>query len=234
MSKVEKATLKIGDFGLIKLLRSKGSVTGSQVGTPLYISPEILNGSTQDTSSDIFSLGMIILQMVLNMKHKQEVSSPTAIDPLTVMETFKKELLNPYMNQSIRIKLYQQFNKVINPKLATLIYECLDIEPEQRPTASEIVQFINGSKFYIRKDPSSPKPQTMERTISTPVSPFTDVNVALENPTIENKEANAFWKKHFGESIEIKWRTFCGAYQASFGRLGVVASRGLKKLLCMY
>ena len=54
--------IKLGDFGVARLtthITSKGEV----LGTPAYLSPEQILGESQDTRSDIFSLGIVLYQM---------------------------------------------------------------------------------------------------------------------------------------------------------------------------
>ena len=54
------------DFGLAKHVRDQ-QLTGSHttIGTPLYIAPESLEKDQTDERSDLFSLGMVGLQMLL-------------------------------------------------------------------------------------------------------------------------------------------------------------------------
>ncbi|CAD8109905.1 unnamed protein product [Paramecium primaurelia] len=44
-------------------------IIGQQIGTPLYIAPEMINGGEQTQAVDIFSLGIIYFQMMCNNKH---------------------------------------------------------------------------------------------------------------------------------------------------------------------
>jgi serine/threonine protein kinase len=55
----------ISDFGIAKLAESGSSLTGSGViGTPAYMSPEQAQGKDIDSRSDVYSLGVIIYQML--------------------------------------------------------------------------------------------------------------------------------------------------------------------------
>ena len=55
--------LKLGDLGLGWALSSQTFEAYSRVGTPLYMSPEVLDGSGYDTKSDVWSLGCIAYEL---------------------------------------------------------------------------------------------------------------------------------------------------------------------------
>ena len=54
--------VKLGDFGVARL-STQGSGSGNLMGTPAYLSPEQILGNSQDSRSDLFSLGIVLYQM---------------------------------------------------------------------------------------------------------------------------------------------------------------------------
>jgi serine/threonine protein kinase len=59
--------IKLGDFGIARF-STQTSDSGNLTGTPAYLSPEQILGHSQDTRSDIFSLGVILYQMTTGMR----------------------------------------------------------------------------------------------------------------------------------------------------------------------
>ena len=55
---------KISDFGFAKSLQDSNSVMKSIVGTPLYMSPQILKKTKYTTKSDLWSIGLIYYEML--------------------------------------------------------------------------------------------------------------------------------------------------------------------------
>jgi len=60
--------IKVMDFGIARLAQSNITQSGVALGTPNYISPEQLKGQSIDRRSDIFSLGVVLYEMLTNQK----------------------------------------------------------------------------------------------------------------------------------------------------------------------
>ncbi len=60
----ETDSCKITDFGIARIIDSSKTKTGMVLGTPSYMSPEQLAGKKVTGQSDIFSLGVMLFQMV--------------------------------------------------------------------------------------------------------------------------------------------------------------------------
>ncbi len=57
-------TIKITDFGIARITASNRTKTGVVLGTPSYMSPEQLSGKHVDGRSDLFSLGVMMFEML--------------------------------------------------------------------------------------------------------------------------------------------------------------------------
>jgi serine/threonine-protein kinase len=65
---LQDGRVKVADFGIAKVMSATGSGTvtqfGSIIGTPGYMSPEQVRGESVDGRSDIFSIGVVLYEML--------------------------------------------------------------------------------------------------------------------------------------------------------------------------
>jgi eukaryotic-like serine/threonine-protein kinase len=110
-------TVKITDFGTAKILQFGSTQQTSHVmGTPSYMSPEQVKGRGVDGRSDIFSLGVMLYEMITGEK--------------------------PFPGQNITTVIYKivnedpvpprQIDPSIHPGISTVVMKALAKEPEQR------------------------------------------------------------------------------------------------------
>jgi len=127
-------TAYITDFGLAKSLEAGAAGmtrTGQFVGTPRYMSPEQCEGDRLDGRSDIYSLGLILYEMV------------------TGDLPFQSESMMQMMYA--RVKQKPRSPKLLNPELpdylVRIIMRCLETDPARRyQNAREILADIDAER----------------------------------------------------------------------------------------
>jgi serine/threonine protein kinase/predicted Zn-dependent protease len=113
----EEGNARILDFGIARSLRAKG-ITGAgvMIGTPEYMSPEQVEGKETDQRSDIYSLGVILYEMVTGQVPFEGDT------PFTIGMKHKGEMpKNP-----------KELNTQISDDLNRVILRCLEKNKEQR------------------------------------------------------------------------------------------------------
>jgi serine/threonine-protein kinase len=57
-------TVKVVDFGIARLVDTSRTQTGLMIGTPAYMSPQLLRGERADAQADIWALGVMLYELV--------------------------------------------------------------------------------------------------------------------------------------------------------------------------
>lgn len=113
---------KLSDFGLARDLEEGSSVTDTFVGTLAYMSPERLYGSGYTYASDIWGLGISLLECVLG---KYPFEKPQSyFDYLDAAQSNPSSLVE----------------NEVSPELLDFIRKCTDVDPKARPRARELLE----------------------------------------------------------------------------------------------
>lgn len=73
---------KLADFGFCKRMRGEFEMTKSIVGSPIYMAPELLQGNYYCTKADIWSLGVVLYEMLHGRCPYEENSIPALLDKI--------------------------------------------------------------------------------------------------------------------------------------------------------
>ena len=119
---MEDGRLKLGDLGLGRYLDLQSILAFSQVGTPLYMSPEVLRGEGHDFASDIWSLGCVLYEMAM-------LRSPFQQKGLTMDRLFLKIVQGDYVPMSAGTYTTQ---------MSSLVDSMLKTDPSARPPIERI------------------------------------------------------------------------------------------------
>ena len=113
--------VKLGDFGIAKGFKNTWEKAKTKVGTPYYLSPEIINSKPYDLKSDIWALGVLLYEM------------------MTFKMPFNANSL-PSLSLKIIKGYYQPPPSSYSKDLIDLVKRCLNLDPKKRPTAESILK----------------------------------------------------------------------------------------------
>ena len=75
---LKNGAVKVADFGIARLMESDNTMTKEAIGSVHYISPEQAKGSRVDNRSDLYSLGVVMYEMITG-KTPFDGDSPVAV-----------------------------------------------------------------------------------------------------------------------------------------------------------
>lgn len=122
--------IKLGDFGLAKILNSKSAYATTNVGTPYYMSPELIKELKYNEKSDIWAIGCLIYELAAKKP------------PFEGTNQFS-------LAKRIIDGKYSQISSHYSNYLREIIREMIQIEPSMRPDIHRL-QAFNKLKFYNR------------------------------------------------------------------------------------
>jgi NIMA (never in mitosis gene a)-related kinase len=126
--------IKLGDFGIAKILNSQTEFANTVIGTPYYLSPELCEDKPYNSKSDVWALGCVLYE-VTTLKH-----------------AFNGQNLPALVLKILRVK-YPPIPTHYSENLRKLIARTLNKSPELRPSMEEILKlpFLQSvvQKYYI-------------------------------------------------------------------------------------
>ncbi|KAJ1461373.1 kinase-like domain-containing protein [Pelagophyceae sp. CCMP2097] len=143
-----REVLKLGDFGISRVLGASGDLAATAIGTPCYMAPEMLEERPYDYKTDVWSLGCVLFELGA-LKRAFEARSMPALMRL-VLKSNGPDIF--------RVQTF-------SPALKTLLSEMLRKRPYDRPDIAEIVRhdLVRGAADSIQN--TNPKVSRERRRI---------------------------------------------------------------------
>jgi serine/threonine protein kinase len=139
MMGADGASAKITDFGIARM-EEAGSIESTQVGmmlgTPRYMSPEQACGTTIDGRSDLFTLGVIMYELITGQKAFTAESIPTLIKQIVDKDPTP----------------IRQINSQAPPGLQRIVAKLLQKKPEKRfQSGAELLVALERERFAAQE-----------------------------------------------------------------------------------
>ena len=124
----EDGTAKVTDFGVAKIVSQQMTLSGTMMGTPSYMSPEQVQGTTISGRADQFSLAVIAYEVLTGEKPFVAEYLPTLL-----FKIVREEPLLP-----------QRLNPTLGPKVGSVLHKALSKNPADRyETCTEFVNALS-------------------------------------------------------------------------------------------
>jgi NIMA (never in mitosis gene a)-related kinase len=119
----ENGMVKLGDFGIAKCLECTWQKAMTVVGTPYYLSPEIVQNKPYSFKSDVWSLGILLYEMMA-------LKMPFDANSL------------PMLSLKIMKGSYNPPPHVYTKDLRNLVAALLVVDPNKRPSINDILSIL--------------------------------------------------------------------------------------------
>jgi serine/threonine protein kinase len=134
----EGEVVKVVDFGIAKLADNnlsldikKLTATGGIIGTPVYMAPERFDGNSYDGKSDVYSIGVLLYEMLAGRVPFLLGSAGTMGLIMQLVTTEPPPL--------------RKFAANIPEKVEAIVMRAISKDPAKRPTARELaIEFANA------------------------------------------------------------------------------------------
>jgi serine/threonine protein kinase len=129
----ESLTAMITDFGASRV-RSDATMT-SNVGSSLWMAPEVMMGKRYDEKADIFSLGVVISELDTHELPYSYAKEENTISGRPIPDA---AVLQMVAMGKLRVRL----SSSVHPDLVRFVESCVSVDPRDRPSAAEVLYFL--------------------------------------------------------------------------------------------
>lgn len=132
---------RLSDFGLARLIQNDACATTVMAGTPGYLAPEVSFSGKSTPESDVYSFGMVVLEVVCGRRSKGFFEENSLVD--YVWNLYGKNVLLECMDKQLEGEFNEEQVK------RTLIVGLASLHPDSvhRPKIRKVVQiFLNPNE----------------------------------------------------------------------------------------
>ncbi|CAK9077087.1 unnamed protein product [Durusdinium trenchii] len=113
--------VKLGDFGIAKVLDHTAAEAITMIGTPIYLAPEVCHSKPYGMKADVWSMGVVLYEL------------------LALAPPFTGANMAALINNIVTATPRELNAELYGPKLRELVMDILQKAPEMRPSVAEIL-----------------------------------------------------------------------------------------------
>ena len=118
---MKNGLLKLGDFGIARLLNTTSDMASTVIGTPYYLSPEIVQSNKYGFATDIWSLGVVLYELC------------------SLRPPFNGQSLHMLAMQIVS-GIFEDLPGCYSSELKKLVKCLLTVDETKRPTINELIR----------------------------------------------------------------------------------------------
>jgi len=184
-----RGRVKIMDFGIARLKVSDiKTQLGTRLGTPKYMSPEQSTGDTLDHRTDIFSLGIVLYEMLTGLKLFKGDTLAQVLHNVANMDPLPPSRIKPEITPLLDLVIKRAMEKKPSARYASAWEMVEDLQHclHELPATAYTLPGITNSTF----NQEAPTSATDEKTLV--LKPDTDNTVVLRRLSSEVDTSNRF------------------------------------------
>lgn len=129
LMRTQSGMVKIADFGIVKVIGEEAlTMAGTALGTPSYMSPEQGRGDGVDARADLYSLGVVLYELLTLKQPFEEATADALI----------------YQHHFVEPKLISDLIPEFDAGLQAVVFKCLQKYPDRRyADAAQLMRDLN-------------------------------------------------------------------------------------------
>ncbi|XP_065030169.1 probable receptor-like protein kinase At2g42960 isoform X2 [Musa acuminata AAA Group] len=161
----EDFNAKVSDFGLAKLLGAgKSHITTQVMGTFGYVAPEYANTGLLNETSDIYSFGVLLLEVITG---RDPVDYRRPPEEVNLVEWLKWMIGNRRSEEVVDPRIVIRPSTKALKKALLIALRCVDPDSEKRPAMGRVVQMLEPDNPRPLEDQRHPHNRTWKTEIES-------------------------------------------------------------------
>ena len=187
MYELESDTVKVTDFGIARITDSSKTKTGLVLGTPSFMSPEQLAGKRVDGRSDLYSLGVMLFQMLAGVLPFRGESMAELMYKIANEAAPDVRIIRPELPEALAVVVARSMSK----QSETRYQDGDQFAVELRRVLADLAAVPMATSAPFSSSATAVNERTVAFSATVPASQIDFEATAVQSAQIPNRETDA-------------------------------------------